>query len=178
MNKTIRDILIFMAGFGTGAFFMHTAFQKKYQDYYNERYEVERENLKQKEADMEKTIEDRATQKSFEQLAGKYRTESDPEDRTTHEAIEIIEPDQFDENDDYEAKFLTYYADDKLVFDEGGGPIDEEDIPNLIGTEALKHFGEFAPSTIHVRNNNYHQDYEILQSRQKYTDLFPDEEDE
>lgn len=172
MNKTIRDILIFMAGFGTGAFFMHMAFQKKYQDYYNERYEVERENLKQKEADMEKTIEDRATQKSFEQLAGKYRTESDPEDVVTHEDIEIIEPDCFGERDDYETKFLTYYADGKLVFDTGGGPIDEDDIPNLIGTEALKRIGEFEPSAIHVRNNNYHEDYEILQVHQNYADLF------
>ena len=43
---------------------------------------------------MDKTIEERATQKSFEQLAGKYRTESDPEDVVAHEAIEVIEPDQ------------------------------------------------------------------------------------
>lgn len=96
---------------------MHTVFEKKYETYYGKKYEAERENLRQKEADMDKTIEERATQKSFEQLAGKYRTESDPEDVVAHEAIEVIEPDQFGELDDYETSFLTYYADGKLVFD-------------------------------------------------------------
>ena len=94
MNKTVRDILLFAAGFGAGALVMHTVFEKKYEAYYSKQYEAERENLRQKEADMDKTIEERATQKSFEQLAGKYRTESDPEDVVAHEAIEVIEPDQ------------------------------------------------------------------------------------
>ena len=80
----------------------HRFSRRKYETYYGERYEAERENLRQKEADMDKTIEERATQKSFEQLAGKYRTESDPEDVVAHEAIEVIEPDQFGELDDYE----------------------------------------------------------------------------
>lgn len=69
MNKTVRDILLFAAGFGAGALVMHTVFEKKYETYYGKKYEAERENLRQKEADMDKTIEERATQKSFEQLA-------------------------------------------------------------------------------------------------------------
>ena len=34
------------------------------------------------------------------------------------------------------------------------------------------------PSTIHVRNNNYHKDYEIIQVRQNWGDLYPEEEEE
>lgn len=79
MNRTIRDILFFGAGVSVGVCVMHTLFQKKYQNYYDERYETERRHLQEREADMEKEIEEKATQKSFEQLAGKYRTESDPE---------------------------------------------------------------------------------------------------
>ena len=45
MNKTVRDILLFAAGFGAGALVMHTVFEKKYETYYGERYEAERENL-------------------------------------------------------------------------------------------------------------------------------------
>ena len=78
MNRTIRDILFFGAGVSTGVCIMHTLFQKKYRDYYDERYETDRRHLQEREADMEKEIEEKATQKSFEQLAGKYRTESDP----------------------------------------------------------------------------------------------------
>ena len=57
-------------------------------------------------------------------------------------------------------------------------PVNDDDIPNIIGTEALNHFGEFMPSTIHVRNNNYHKDYEIIQVRQNWGDLYPEEEEE
>lgn len=92
MNRTIRDILFFGAGVSVGVCVMHTLFQKKYQNYYDERYETERRHLQEREADMEKEIEEKATQKSFEQLAGKYRTESDPEVNADHEPIEIIQP--------------------------------------------------------------------------------------
>ena len=170
MNKPLRDVLIFTAGFGCGAYFMHTLFRDKYQEYADKQIEDVREHYHQKEADMDKTIEEKATARSFEQLAGKYRTESDPEDIAEHEAIEIIQPDNFGENDDYETSFLTYYADGKLVFDTEDQPVDEDDIPKIIGTEALNHIGEFMPSAIHVRNNNYHKDYEILQVQQNWCD--------
>ena len=50
MNKTVRDILLFAAGFGAGALVMHTVFEKKYETYYGKKYEAERENLRQKES--------------------------------------------------------------------------------------------------------------------------------
>lgn len=176
MNKTLRDILLFTAGFAGGAYFMHSLFRKKYQEYANKQIEDVRDHYKQKEADMDRKIDEKATQKSFEQLAGKYRTESDPE-QIVHEPIEIIQPDNFGENDDYETSFLTYYADGVLAFDGEDQPVDEYDIPKLIGTEALNHFGEFMPCAIHVRNNNYHKDYEIMQVRQNWRDLYPKEDE-
>ena len=102
MNKTVRDILLFAAGFGAGALVMHTVFEKKYE---------------------------------------------------------------------------TYYADGALVFDGESKPVDEDDLPTLIGTEALKHIGEFAPSMIHVRNNNYHKDYEILQAQQCWANVLSEEDE-
>ena len=176
MNKTLRDILLFTAGFAGGAYFMHSLFRNKYQEYADKQIEDVRNHYKQKEADMDREIDKKATQKSFEQLAGKYRTESDPE-QIVHEPIEIIQPDNFGENDDYETSFLTYYADGVLAFDGEDQPVDEYDIPKLIGTEALNHFGEFMPCAIHVRNNNYHKDYEIMQVRQNWRDLYPEEDE-
>ena len=177
MNRTINDILLFAAGFAGGVCFMHVVMQKKYQAHYDAQYQKDRAYLQQKEADMDREIEDKATQKSLEQLSGKYRTESAPEDTHLHDPIEIIEPDNFGEDDEYETSFLTYYADGKLVFDGEDEPVDEEDIPMLIGTEALNHFGEFMPSAVHVRNHNYHKDYEILQVRQNWSGLNPEEEE-
>ena len=124
-------------------------------------------------------VEKKANQKGFELAMGPYRTESDPEDiRKPEQAIEIIEPDEFGADENYETSFLSFYADGKLVFDGEDEPMDEDDISRAIGDEALKHFGEFMPSTIHVRNHNYHKDYEILQVNQSFCDLHPDEEDE
>ena len=178
MNRTIRDILCFGMGFGAGVYMMHAMFQKKYRDYYDERYETERQHLREREADMDKEIEEKATQKSFEQLTGKYRTESDPEATGVHEPIEIIQPDSFGEDEEYEACFLSYYTDGKLAIDGEDQPVDDEEIAGMIGTEALKNFGKYMPSAIHVRNHNYKKDYEIIQVRQNFCDLYPDEEDE
>ena len=33
MNRTIRDVLLFAAGFAAGAYVMHTVFRTKYQEY-------------------------------------------------------------------------------------------------------------------------------------------------
>ena len=177
MNKTLRNVLIFGAGFAAGAYFMHTLFREKYQKYADAQIDDVRDHYRQKEADLDQVIEEKATAKSMEQLAGKYRTESDPED-VIHDPIEIIEPDEFGMIDEYETRFLTYYGDGKLVFDEETMPVNDDDIPNLVGTEALKRFGEYMPSAIHVRNHNYHKDYEIMQVQQNWCDLHPEEEDE
>lgn len=177
MNKNIRDVLIFAVGFASGTYFMHTLFRKKYEEQAEKEINDVRNHYQQKEAEMDKVIEERATQKSIEQLTGPYRMESDPEDTATHEDIEIIQPDEFGENDDYETSFMSYYNDGALVFDGEDDPVDEDDIPKIIGTEALKHMGEFAPSMVHVRNNNYHKDYEIIQVRQNWYDLNPKEEE-
>lgn len=178
MNRTIRDVLLFGAGFATGAYVMHTVFRTKYQEYADAQIDDVRDHYRKKEADLDAMIEEKAQQKSMEQLTGKYRTESDPEDIAPHDPIEIIQPDEFGDIDDYETRGLTCYADGKLVFDEETMPVNDDDIPNIIGTEALNHFGEFMPSTIHVRNNNYHKDYEIIQVRQNWGDLYPEEEEE
>lgn len=178
MNRTIRDILFFGAGVSVGVCVMHTLFQKKYQKYYDERYETERRHLQEREADMEKEIEEKATQKSFEQLAGKYRTESDPEVNADHEPIEIIQPDDFSGDDEYETCFLSYYSDGKLVIDGEDTPLDDDSVTDMIGTDALKNFGVYMPSTVHVRNHKYMKDYEILQVRQNFCDVYQNEEDE
>ena len=45
MNKTIRDVLIFAAGFVGGAYFMHRMLLKKYQEYADHQIEDVRDLL-------------------------------------------------------------------------------------------------------------------------------------
>lgn len=95
MNRTIRDVLLFGAGFAAGAYVMHTVFRTKYQEYADAQIDDVRDHYRKKEADLDAMIEEKAQQKSMEQLTGKYRTESDPEDIAPHDPIEIIQPDEF-----------------------------------------------------------------------------------
>ena len=160
MKNAMHDILLFGAGFAAGAYFMHTVMRRAYDEKYRKEVQDLKAHWEKREANLDEEVEKKANQKGFEQ------------------AIEIIEPDEFGADEDYETGFLSFYADGKLVFDGEDEPMDEDDISRTIGDEALKHFGEFMPSTIHVRNHNYHKDYEILQVNQSFCDLHPDEEDE
>lgn len=179
MKKAIRDILIFSLGFAAGACLADW----KLRSVYEKRYEKEsadlQEHFKKRNEALDQVIEEKSKEKGFAMAMSVYKTESDPEDvRKPEEAVEIIKPDQFGDEDEYETSFLTYYADGKLAFDNEKTPVEQDDIPGLIG-DALNHFGEFMPGAIHVRNHNYHKDYEILQARQNFCDLYPSmEEDE
>lgn len=178
MKNAMHDILLFGAGFVAGAYFMHTVMRRAYDEKYRKEAQDLKAHWEKREANLDEEVEKKANQKGFELAMGPYRTESDPEDiRKPEQAIEIIEPDEFGADENYETSFLSFYADGKLVFDGEDEPMDEDDISRAIGDEALKHFGEFMPSTIHVRNHNYHKDYEILQVNQSFCDLHPDEED-
>lgn len=150
MKNAMHDILLFGAGFAAGAYFMHTVMRRAYDEKYRKEVQDLKAHWEKREANLDEEVEKKANQKGFELAMGPYRTESDPEDiRKPEQAIEIIEPDEFGADEDYETGFLSFYADGKLVFDGEDEPMDEDDISRTIGDEALKHFGEFMPSTIH-----------------------------
>ena len=73
---------------------------------------------------------------------------------------------------------FTLFADGILVEDAGGFVVQEEMIPEMIGEEALKHIGEFAPGMIHVRNHERQTDYEISEVRQCYLNIENEEAEE
>ncbi len=178
MNRIISAALIFAGGFALGAATAYAYLQKGSIERVNEQIEANRKHYLEREAELDNDISERAEKKAMELLSTKYRTESDPEYKPVREGIELIEPDDFGCEDDYETSFLTYYRDGELVFDGENEPVDENDICKVIGNEALKNFGKWMPSTIHVRNHNYHKDYEILQVRQPWGALNGEEDDE
>jgi len=85
-------------------------------------------------------------------------TENDPEDRTIPY---VIEPEDFGSIPHYGTKTLTYYADDILV-DEIDQIINDRD--DMIGPDALTHFGEYEDDAVHIRDIDNEMDYEILKS--------------
>lgn len=81
----------------------------------------------------------------------------------------VIKPDEFDELDGYETRTLTYYSDGYLT-----DAIDNEiidDVEELVGFDALNHFGEYEEDSVYVRNDIERCDYEILKDDQKFADI-------
>lgn len=76
----------------------------------------------------------------------------------------VIPPEEFDENG-YDTRSFTYYADNVLVDEEG---IVIENVEELIGTESLDHFGEYEMDSVFVRNNKLKTDFEILRDLDEY----------
>ena len=73
----------------------------------------------------------------------------------------VILPEEFGECDDtsYTCSSLRYHADGVLAYDNGDIVTDLEDI---IGFDALSHFGEYEEDSVFVRNPRLKMDYEIL----------------
>lgn len=82
----------------------------------------------------------------------------------------IIKPDQMGETG-YDSVTLTYYA-DGILCDELDNVIDEDEIEERIGMEALVNIGLYDPDIIHVRNEYLEIDYEIQEDVRRYADMY------
>lgn len=85
-----------------------------------------------------------------------------------NQKIEVIPPDEYGIEDDYDLIELIYYADGVLV-DDGNYPI--EDVDEIVGPEALDSFGEWEDDEVYVRNDERKCYYNILRDNSNYSDL-------
>lgn len=79
----------------------------------------------------------------------------------------IISPDEYGELDDYKLRSLVYYA-DEILADDAGCPVDN--IAELIGENALNHFGDYEEDSVFVRNYELQCDFEILLDLRTYAE--------
>ena len=176
-NLTI-DILLVGVGFAAGAYFMHVRMRKEYEEYAEAQIEDVKEHFKKREENLDAKIKEEAQKQAVDLLTGPYRQVKDPEtpDRPSLEPIEIIEPEEFGCDDEYETSFLTLYKDGVLAYDSDGSKVD--DIEAVVGQKALDSIGKFMPDGIHVRNHTYHKDYEVVKALQNYADVYREREEE
>ena len=113
------------------------------------------------------TISDR------QNYSGYFKTEPKPEGISENPLIleprpYVVSPDEFAEEYGYECRDVTLYADGTLADDD-----DDilEDPENVIGLESLKHYGEYAPNTVYVRNDRLKCDYEIPRDDRTYEEV-------
>lgn len=79
----------------------------------------------------------------------------------------VISPEEAGEGG-YELRSLTFYSDGILVDDEDDDVI--KDIDDLVGTDSLNHFGEYAHDVVYVRNEETKTDYEIIRIATRYNE--------
>ena len=79
----------------------------------------------------------------------------------------IISPEDFAIDDEYTTVNLNYYIDGVLT-DEDDNIV--ENVDDVVGLENLNHMGEYEDDALHIRNENYKCEYEILLSRRLYHD--------
>ena len=83
----------------------------------------------------------------------------------------VISPEEFGESE-LSSESLTYWA-DGVVTDEANCVMDEDDIEETIGSDALNHFGEYEDDSVFVRNETLDKEYEILMDTRRFSDVYP-----
>lgn len=186
MDKNLLNkVLIFAAGAAVGSLVTWKLVETKYKKLAQEEidsvkeafgYSSTKTHESEKEEEYDEPQDDEDSYDEQEEAARIIRengydytaaSEKEEEDEMKNEPY-VISPDEFDEMD-YKVRTLTYYDDDVLT-DENGKII--HDAEKLVGTEALKSFGQYEDDSVFVRNDALKTDYEILADARCYHELY------
>lgn len=129
---------------------------------------------KEEKVEKDKFAEDKVIYNTIARDSGYYNdytviADQEEENNDDDERIEpfVINPVEYGEEDGYETKSWTYYADFVLTDDDDQMISDPE---SVIG-DALSHFGDYEDDSVYVRNDNLKCDYEILKSEKTFSEI-------
>lgn len=182
MNNNVKIIFTFALGAAVGAVATQRFFKKKYEAIAQEEIDSVKEVYSKKEDILAKSLdsligEDESQPEVTEEDVDEYAdmvndlgyTKNEKKggsDPMNENKIEVISPDEFGDNDEYDLISLTYYA-NKILTDDGDFEI--EDPETIVGTEALTSFGEYEQDAVYVRNDERKCYYEILRDNSDYS---------
>lgn len=170
--STLSNIAIFVTGAAVGSFVTWRLLKDKYAQIAQEEIDSVKEAFcaSRPQAEPESTNDE----EGFEEAVEKYEAilneegyvdysarakekggDADMKDKKPY----VIPPEEYGEIYEYDTRNLTYY-DNGVLTDEDDNVID--DVESMIGTDALNHFGDYEPDSVHVRNDKQKVDYEIL----------------
>lgn len=185
----IKDLIIFVSGVAVGSLATWKFVEDKYKRIADEEIESVKEVFSKKYSEMEdsedleecededeeEVVEEPEEQDKLEichynAMVKKYDTadESNKKPSNNYDEPYVISPDEFGDIDDYETITLHYYEGDGYLTDENDELVDDAD--EVIGWDSLNHFGEYEDDSVHVRNDRYKADYEILKCIGNYKD--------
>lgn len=181
----LNSLIIFAAGAAVGSVVTWKLVKTKYEQIAQEEIDSVKEVFSRKNEQTEEVCENTESEgdefvnyKRVIKDSGYARVSNEKQeegDEDMSDAPYVISPEEFDELDDYDVESLTLYADGVLT-DDFNNVI--EDVDSLVGSESLDHFGEYEDDSVFVRNDRLKCDYEILADERKYSDLYPQVEEE
>ena len=167
----------FILGAAIGVGGTYTYFKKKYEAMAQEEIDSVKESLSklyekkatvQQKPDIQEVMAERRKKaaEAKKEMADILKTTGYNADAGP-EGPYVISPQEFGEKPEYERISLTCYA-DGVVTDDGDEVLD--DWADLVGPDALTHFGEYEDDSVFVRNDILKADYEILKDLSPYHD--------
>ncbi len=174
MNDKLSSVIIFCGGVFIGGFLTWDFFKTKYERIADEEIASVKETFEHREPRPDKNYND-----AYINIidSNSYRNYSNTEIETEKKGgtadMElkqpyVITPEQYEDNVDYTKVSLTWYNDEVLE-DDWGNVLDPDDV---IGSDALKTFGQYEKDSVFVRDDDEQIDYEVLLDTRSYKETY------
>ena len=193
MNDKLSSVIIFCGGMFIGGFLTWDFFKTKYEKIADEEIASVKETFEHREPRPDKNYKVEEALKGNDEYinvspgvseriikiidSNGYRNysntaiETDKKGGTADMELKqpyVITPEQYEDNVDYTKVSLTWYNDEVLE-DDWGNVLDPDDV---IGSDALKTFGQYEKDSVFVRDDDEQIDYEVLLDTRSYKETY------
>lgn len=182
MNDKLSSVIIFCGGVFIGGFLTWDFFKTKYEKIADEEIASVKETFEHRVSRPDKDCKVEEALKGNDAYANiidsnSYRNysntaiETDKKGGTADMELKrlyVITPEQYEDNVDYTKVSLTWYNDEVLE-DDWGNVLDPDDV---IGSDALKTFGQYEKDSVFVRDDDEQIDYEVLLDTRSYKETY------
>lgn len=193
MNDKLSSVIIFCGGVFIGGFLTWDFFKTKYEKIADEEIASVKETFEHREPRPDKNYKVEEALKGNDEYinvspgvseriikiidSNGYRNysntaiETDKKGGTADMELKqpyVITPEQYEDNVDYTKVSLTWYNDEVLE-DDWGNVLDPDDV---IGSDALKTFGQYEKDSVFVRDDDEQIDYEVLLDTRSYKETY------
>lgn len=182
MNDKLSSVIIFCGGVFIGGLLTWDFFKTKYKKIADEEIASVKETFEHREPRPDKNYKVEESLKGNDAYiniidSNSYRNYSNTAIETNKKGgtadMElkqpyVITPEQYEDNVDYTKVSLTWYNDEVLE-DDWGNVLDPDDV---IGSDALKTFGQYEKDSVFVRDDDEQIDYEVLLDTRSYKETY------
>ena len=182
MNDKLYTAIIFFSGVFIGGLAACDFFRTKYKKIADEEIASVKETFEHREPRSDKNYKVEEALKGNDAYiniidSNSYRNysntaiETDKKGGTANMELKqpyVITPEQYEDNVDYTKVSLTWYNDEVLE-DDWGNVLDPDDV---IGSDALKTFGQYEKDSVFVRDDDEQIDYEVLLDTRSYKETY------